>query len=67
MVAGPMAVVAWPCTAAAEPHSPAAERVVEGAAELRLEESDEDELALESNDEGDSHRVTPEGNEGVLV
>ena len=37
------------------------------AAELRLEESDEDELALESNDEGDSHRVTPEGNEGVLV
>jgi len=41
--------------------------VVEGAAELRLEESEEDELALESNDEGDSHRVTPEGNEGVLV
>ena len=45
----------------------AVERVAEGAAELRLEESDEDELALESNDGGDSHGMTLEGNEGGLL
>ena len=43
----------------------AVERVAEGAAELRLEESDEGELALESNDDGgDGGGMTLEGNEG---
>jgi hypothetical protein len=42
----------------------AVERVAEGAAELRLEESDEDALALESNDSGDSHGMPLEGDAG---
>ena len=42
----------------------AVERVAEGAAELRLEESDEDALALESNDSGDSHGMPLGGDAG---